>query len=162
MTEELEPGGGKAEAVWFVTEVPKVHEPVGIDIRPHDCAPEDGFLPSAARIRDERVLTDTYYLMSTGNPTSVAMPGDTSDPTSVRSVIEAILEVNPEATIVLDIVYNRTLVGAGSQAAQCEHHERMRDVMPNSGSATYHVRAPACRGSLGAVSFVRITNPTRG
>jgi aspartate/methionine/tyrosine aminotransferase len=85
---------------------------LGIDIRPHDCAPEDGFLPSAARIRDERVLADTYYLMSTGNPTSVAMPGDTPDPTSVRAVIEAILDVNPEAAIVLDIVYNRTLAGA--------------------------------------------------
>jgi len=113
---------------------------LGLDLRPWDCTPEDAFLPNADAIRRARPQADCYYVMTTGNPTSLEMPDDPSDPRSVPALLDAILDVNPDAVVLLDAVYNRTLPGDGNRrmlACVQDHPARDRVVFVESLSKTH-------------------------
>jgi|GEM_PF-2936374 len=82
---------------------------LGLEVVPFDTTPAERFFPSADHLLAERPLADIYYVMTTSNPTSQALGHDPADPTSAQAVVEAILEINPDATLLLDVVYNRSL-----------------------------------------------------
>lgn len=85
---------------------------LGIDLVVGDCRPEDHFLLNAEDFaKRPEWESDVYYIMTTSNPTSLRPEPDPASPLSLKRVIEAVLAVNPEASIILDIVYNRTLPG---------------------------------------------------
>lgn len=104
---------------------------LGLEVVPFDTAAAERFLPDARRLRAERPLADIYYLMTTANPTSLAMGHDPADPTSAKAVVEAVLELNPRATVLLDVVYNRTLPGSASRdmLAFLERHPARENVV---------------------------------
>src|SRR5262249_20598554 len=86
---------------------------LGLDLVVGDCRPEDHFLLSAeGLLRESATIADIYYIMTTSNPTSLYPELDPASSLHLRRVIETILEVNPNASILLDVVYNRTLPGA--------------------------------------------------
>jgi aspartate/methionine/tyrosine aminotransferase len=129
---------------------------LGLEVVPYDTTAAEHFHPSADRLRAERPLADVYYVMTTSNPTSLGLDADPASPTSLQAVVEAILEVNPDATLLLDAVYNRTLPGDASRRMLgfLQHHPaRDHVVFVESLSKTH-----AFTGTRAGVAFT--SNPT--
>ena len=105
---------------------------LGVDLVVGDCRPEDHFLLNAEGFEGRpEYEADIYYIMTTSNPTSLCPDPDPASPLNLKRVIEAVLAVNPEASIILDIVYNRTLPGDANRRMLdfLEDHQARKNVV---------------------------------
>jgi len=113
---------------------------LGLEVVPFDTTAAERWTPLAERLRAERPLADAYYVMTTSNPTSLGMSGDPADPAGLPALLEAALALNPDATLLLDVVYNRTLPGDANRAMLAflnDHPARRNVVFVESLSKTH-------------------------
>ena len=105
---------------------------LGVELIVGDCRPEDHFLLNADGIlQDASKRADIYYIMTTSNPTSLYPELEHISPLGLKRVIETILDINSEASILLDVVYNRTLPGDFNRRMLefLETHEAKKNVV---------------------------------